>query len=151
MLETVTVEPFAATNTTAVHHDLQATELVTINSSPLRIGCLPRPRVIKRKNNRYMLPQSPESPSPRAANKAHSSAASSHPSHSRALHKKDFVHVDSKSVNWVILRGINKLSDECQFLSFKSREWLGGGRQQVHGLPVSYSTIAIYNLYWLSI
>ncbi|KAF9471606.1 hypothetical protein BDN70DRAFT_901209 [Pholiota conissans] len=40
---------------------LQTTELVTINSSAA-MGIGPYPRVIKRKDNRYMRPRSPQSP-----------------------------------------------------------------------------------------
>lgn len=59
---------------------------------------MPHPRVIKRRNNQYMLPQSPESPSPRfqAANKGTGAHDSDSRRHSRAPRKKHFVHVDSK-------------------------------------------------------
>lgn len=45
--------------------ELVATELVTIESSlPRGFNMGPNPRVLKRKNNYYMLPKSPKSPSP---------------------------------------------------------------------------------------
>lgn len=40
----------------------QDTELVFINSSPIQLACLPKPRVIKRKDNHFMLRCSPTSP-----------------------------------------------------------------------------------------
>lgn len=41
---------------------LIATELVFIDSSPINIAGLPKARVLKRRNNHYMLPHSPSSP-----------------------------------------------------------------------------------------
>lgn len=40
----------------------QETELVIINSSPIKAWACPNPRVIKRKENHYMCPRSPISP-----------------------------------------------------------------------------------------
>ncbi len=51
----------ALLRTTAEPH--QTMELVAINSSPIEARGGPNPRVIKRKNNRYMRPRSPISPS----------------------------------------------------------------------------------------
>ena len=41
---------------------LVATELVFIDSSPINIAGLPRARVLRRKEDHYMLPRSPPSP-----------------------------------------------------------------------------------------
>ncbi len=45
---------------------LIATEVVYIDSSPINLAGLPRPRVLKRKSNCYMLPTSPSSPTLRS-------------------------------------------------------------------------------------
>lgn len=75
--------------------DLQATELVIINSSRPKAGLLPDPRVIKRRNNHYMLPQSPESPSPGSIGSATRGHCTSGRGHNQSLQFK-FSHVDSK-------------------------------------------------------
>lgn len=58
---TLLLRLMALPRTTAAPH--QETEIITINSSPVEAWGGPNPRVIKRKNNRYMLPRSPISPS----------------------------------------------------------------------------------------
>lgn len=45
-----------------VLRNYQETEIVFINSSPVNLIGLPVPRVLKRKNNHYMRPRSPVSP-----------------------------------------------------------------------------------------
>lgn len=75
--------------------ELVATELVTIESSlPRGFNMGPNPRVLKRRNDWYMLPKSPQSPSPVAtANRKKSGTANPPSSRGR---KKNYIRTDGK-------------------------------------------------------
>lgn len=76
--------------------ELVATELVTIESSLPRPGFNigPNPRVLKRRNNYYMLPKYPQSPSPVATNsRGRSGTMNQPPSRGR---EKDYIRTDGK-------------------------------------------------------
>ncbi len=65
----------------------QETEIVFINSSPVKLNGLPAPRVLKRKEDYYMLPRSPVSPTHKSSKRK-----ANFPSGSRAARlKHDFV------------------------------------------------------------
>lgn len=75
--------------------ELVATELVTIESSvPRGFNMGPNPRVLKRKNNYYMLPQSPQSPSP-VATITRGRLGTMNPSSSRGR-VKDYIRTEGK-------------------------------------------------------
>lgn len=71
---------------------LIATELVFIDSSPINIAGLPKARVLKRKDNHYMLPSSPSSPTLNMRRK--SDKRTSENQVARA--KRDYIRTDGK-------------------------------------------------------